>query len=102
MVRKSEVIITFLNRIKESVYLNYKSELMHPVKCLQACLLQHNQDLTLLYAHSIIFLFHTKCYMTQFGLKNLNNNSFKMEAIYIDYTCCTESNCLYCHQHFFY
>ena len=90
MVRKSEVNIIFLNRIKESVYLNDKSELMHPVICLQGCLLQHNQDLSLLYAHNIIFLFHTKCYMTQFDLKNLNNDSLKMEAIYIGYNCCTE------------
>ena len=75
---------------------------MHPVKCLQTCLLQHNQDLTLLYAHSIIFLFHTKCHMTQFSLKNLNNDGFKMEAIYTGYNCCTESNYLCYHQHFFF
>jgi len=77
---------------------------MHPVKSLQACLLQHNQDLTLhvLYEHSIGFLFHTKCYMTQFSLKNLNNDSFKMEAIYTGYNHCTESNFLYYHQHSFY
>ena len=74
---------------------------MHPVKCLQTCLLQHNQDLTLLYAHSIIFLFHTKCHMTQFSLKNLNNDGFKMEAIYTGYNRCTESNYLCCRQHFF-
>lgn len=77
---------------------------MHPVKCLKACLLQHNRDLTLcvLYAHSIVFLFHTKCYMTQFSLKNLNNNSFEMEDIYTGYNRRTKSNFLYCHQHFFY
>lgn len=75
---------------------------MHPVKCLQACLLQQNQDLTLLYAHNIIFLFYSECYITQFILKNFNDDSFKMETIYTGCNSFTESNCLYCHQHFFY